>query len=211
MADSFVQVQPDSTGKKIQCYQNTVATENVQVQAVVLVNSTGTPISLPTSGLRWVVGRDVPFDEWNELINSGTIISIVTLPTGSILYDVIFVGSDDYNDNEASSGGIERVGWGHSSPPNFAYNFPTPKDVAGVDFLWTLRGPATSGLRFGRYEYGLAFNDPGNATLLTGRPVIITDSNTAGPLQCFTGALAGDATAGSIAVWLLIESEVGSL
>lgn len=48
MADSYVQVAPDDSGKKIQTYENTVGGETVEAQAVVLVDSTGAPITLPT-------------------------------------------------------------------------------------------------------------------------------------------------------------------
>lgn len=48
MADSYVQVAPDSSGKKVQTYENTVGSETVEAQAVVLVDSTGAPITLPT-------------------------------------------------------------------------------------------------------------------------------------------------------------------
>ncbi len=51
MADSFIQVAPDSTGKQLQTYVNTISAQPVHAEAVVLVDSTGTPITtLPVSG-----------------------------------------------------------------------------------------------------------------------------------------------------------------
>lgn len=51
MANSQVQVAPDSTGKKIQCFLNTVGGQNVEAQAVALVDSSGNPNpTLPVTG-----------------------------------------------------------------------------------------------------------------------------------------------------------------
>lgn len=44
MADSFIQVAPDSTGKKMQTYGNVISGNVVEAEAVVLVDSTGSPI-----------------------------------------------------------------------------------------------------------------------------------------------------------------------
>jgi hypothetical protein len=44
MADSYVIVAPDSTGKEIQTYQNTVNGQTVQTQAVALVTSAASPV-----------------------------------------------------------------------------------------------------------------------------------------------------------------------
>jgi hypothetical protein len=48
MADAFIQVAPDSTGKKMQTFRNTIAGSDVDAEAVVLTDSTG--IALGTSG-----------------------------------------------------------------------------------------------------------------------------------------------------------------
>ncbi len=51
MADSFIQVAPDSTGKQLQTYLNTISAQPVHAEAVVLVDSSGNPITtLPVSG-----------------------------------------------------------------------------------------------------------------------------------------------------------------
>ncbi len=51
MADSFIQVAPDSTGKQLQTYLNTISAQPVHAEAVVLVDSSGVPItSLPVTG-----------------------------------------------------------------------------------------------------------------------------------------------------------------
>ncbi len=51
MADSFIQVAPDSTGKQLQTYLNTISAQPVHAEAVVLVDSSGVPITtLPVSG-----------------------------------------------------------------------------------------------------------------------------------------------------------------
>ncbi len=41
MSDKFVQVAPDSTGKLIQTFENTVNAQTVEAQAVVTVDTTG--------------------------------------------------------------------------------------------------------------------------------------------------------------------------
>lgn len=45
MAAGFVQVQPDSTGKKLQTFVNTIGLDSVHAEGVVLVDSTGAVIS----------------------------------------------------------------------------------------------------------------------------------------------------------------------
>lgn len=50
MADAYIQVAPDSTGKKMQTVENTVSGQDVHAEVVVLANSSGAPIStLPVS------------------------------------------------------------------------------------------------------------------------------------------------------------------
>ena len=44
MADSYIQVAPDSTGKKMQTFENTVSTQDVHAEAVTNVDSTGTEL-----------------------------------------------------------------------------------------------------------------------------------------------------------------------
>jgi hypothetical protein len=43
MANQYVQVAPDSTGKKVQTYENVVGSDTVEAQAIVPVNSSGAP------------------------------------------------------------------------------------------------------------------------------------------------------------------------
>lgn len=45
MADQFVQVVPDSTGKKIQVFENIVGASTVEAQAIVPVSSAGVPFT----------------------------------------------------------------------------------------------------------------------------------------------------------------------
>lgn len=45
MASNFVQVIPDSTGKKIQTYENTVGSDLVETQAVALVGTDAAPFT----------------------------------------------------------------------------------------------------------------------------------------------------------------------
>lgn len=50
MADSFIQVAPDSTGKQMQTYLNTISGQPVHSEAIVLVDPSGVPITtLPVS------------------------------------------------------------------------------------------------------------------------------------------------------------------
>lgn len=44
MVDSIIQVPPDSTGKKVQTYQNTISANLVEAEAHVQVDTTGTPV-----------------------------------------------------------------------------------------------------------------------------------------------------------------------
>ncbi len=44
MSDGYVIVQPDSTGKKVQTFESTVAGQVVEAQAVVVVDSAGSEI-----------------------------------------------------------------------------------------------------------------------------------------------------------------------
>lgn len=48
MADAYVQLAADSTGKKVQTYENTVNGQTVEAQAVVQVDSTGAPLVAAT-------------------------------------------------------------------------------------------------------------------------------------------------------------------
>lgn len=41
MADSYVQLASDLSGKKVQSYQNTVGSDTVQAQAVAIIDATG--------------------------------------------------------------------------------------------------------------------------------------------------------------------------
>ncbi len=45
MADNFIQVAPDSTGKKLQTFENPIGADNVQAEAVVICTSAGVPIT----------------------------------------------------------------------------------------------------------------------------------------------------------------------
>src|SRR5438132_13181840 len=50
MANAFVQVQPDSTGKKVQVFENSVGGQTVEAQATVAVDTTGAAISPALDG-----------------------------------------------------------------------------------------------------------------------------------------------------------------
>lgn len=51
MADGFIKVEPDSTGKEVQTFENTIGGQDVHTQAVVLTNSSGVELtSLPVTG-----------------------------------------------------------------------------------------------------------------------------------------------------------------
>src|SRR5215472_11353959 len=45
MANSFIQVAPDSTGKKMQTFENVISGQTVEAEAVALVDNTGTFLS----------------------------------------------------------------------------------------------------------------------------------------------------------------------
>lgn len=45
MSNAFIQISPDSSGKKVQTFENVVGGQTVEATAVALVASTGTPVS----------------------------------------------------------------------------------------------------------------------------------------------------------------------
>lgn len=48
MADSYVQVAPDSTGKKLQTFQNTIGANDVEAEAIVVCTSAGVEVDPAT-------------------------------------------------------------------------------------------------------------------------------------------------------------------
>jgi hypothetical protein len=51
MADNFIQVAPDGSGKQMQTYMNVIGANSVHAEAVVLVDSTGTPLGTTAGAL----------------------------------------------------------------------------------------------------------------------------------------------------------------
>lgn len=49
MAEDYIQLQPDSTGKKVQNFKNTRSGNDVYAQAACLVNTAGDPVAPATS------------------------------------------------------------------------------------------------------------------------------------------------------------------
>lgn len=75
MADQYVQVLPDSSGKKIQVFENTVGAAVVEAQAVVLVTSAGTALAaLPVTLAQTV-------DSGNGFLLTGTSQRTITVVT----------------------------------------------------------------------------------------------------------------------------------
>lgn len=50
MSNAFIQISPDSSGKKVQVFENVVGGQTVEATAVTLVNASGVPVS-GSSGL----------------------------------------------------------------------------------------------------------------------------------------------------------------
>lgn len=49
MADAYVQVRPDDSGKKVQTFENAIGGQTVEAQATVVVDTTGVAISVATT------------------------------------------------------------------------------------------------------------------------------------------------------------------
>jgi hypothetical protein len=58
MANGIVQVQPDSTGKKIQTFENTVGSNVVESQGVVLVDTAGAALKTSTTGALAIISEN---------------------------------------------------------------------------------------------------------------------------------------------------------
>src|SRR6267142_2792055 len=56
MADNFIQVAADGVGKKMQTYLNTIGADSVHAEAVVLVNSSGSPLGTTGDALNVYLG-----------------------------------------------------------------------------------------------------------------------------------------------------------
>jgi hypothetical protein len=89
MADSFIQVAPDGTGKKMQTALNTVSGQDVHAEAVVLVDSLGNPLSttdLPTSDILHVfVNGSNPTSSVTvqNLVNYFNLLAQILIPDGN--------------------------------------------------------------------------------------------------------------------------------
>ncbi len=81
MADSFIQVAPDSTGKQMQTYLNTISAQPVHAEAVVLVDSTGTPLGTTSGALNVYVGSLTATVSGTVTANQGGTWNIGTLAT----------------------------------------------------------------------------------------------------------------------------------
>jgi hypothetical protein len=56
MADNYIQVAADGSGKKMQTYLNTIGASDVHAEAVVLVDSTGSPLGSTSGALNVYLG-----------------------------------------------------------------------------------------------------------------------------------------------------------
>ncbi len=86
MADSFIQVAPDSTGKMMQTYLNTISANAVHAEAVSLVDTSGNPITtLPVSIASNInIGSNVSVTG-SVTANAGTNLNTALLATNSVL------------------------------------------------------------------------------------------------------------------------------
>lgn len=90
MSNALVQVPPDSTGKKIQTFENSISGQTVESQAVVIVGSDGIVVSsLPVTEAQ--TARTVSFT-YNL---NGTINTIVTVKDGKTRTDTYGYTGDD--------------------------------------------------------------------------------------------------------------------
>ena len=85
MADSYVQVAPDSTGKKLQTYQNVVGANTVEAEAVTLVDSAGAevaPAKEAGGNLATIAGDTTSIDGKITACNTAAVTIGAALPAG---------------------------------------------------------------------------------------------------------------------------------
>lgn len=90
MTDSYIQIAPDSTGKKMQTFQNTVSASVVEAEAVSLVNSSGASISPATEAtLSTLNGKVTACNTGAVVIASGAVTA--TIDTIATITNVVHV------------------------------------------------------------------------------------------------------------------------
>ncbi len=109
MSDAYVQVAPDdTTGKKIQTYENTVGLNDVHAQAVVLVDSAGIPITPITEFLSANIARVDPSgsdstgtvgDLSKPFLTVQAAINAIAVALTSSDYAVIDIGDNHFSQN----------------------------------------------------------------------------------------------------------------
>ena len=82
MTDSYVQVAPDSTGKKLQTFKNTIGANDVEAEAVTLTTSAGVEVSPATeTTLGTVHGHVDSIDGKITACNTGAVAGTLTQST----------------------------------------------------------------------------------------------------------------------------------
>jgi len=134
--------------------------------------------------------------EWNAAIGAG-FVDLVTLPTGTIVYD--FTGRVSSNFDDSAGVAALGFGWGNGTRPATVNPLQiNPDDWAGVSGSamphanWNALSELTQ-MALGDQAYGL--------------PSFVKDAAVAGPVQaqCFGNA---DATLGTVEVWALVQEGV---
>lgn len=145
MANNFVQVGADGTGKKFQTYSGTVGSDEVHAEAVVLVDTSQNPItSLSVTGpltnaqLR---ASAVPVDasstvQFTEITDGANIADIIALGTATTAASVGMVVTGPLTDAQlrASNVNVAGIFWQTTQPISGTVNvgnFPATQPISG--------------------------------------------------------------------------------
>lgn len=97
MADGYIQVAPDSTGKKLQTFDNTIGGNDVHAEAVALVDTSGAAIStLPVS-----VATTVSTKETRSATGTTTQVADTASSTTLLASNTNRLGASIQNDSSA--------------------------------------------------------------------------------------------------------------
>ncbi len=152
------------------------------------------PAAFFNGTLAWTKVKTVDFTEWNTAIGAGAL-DVVEFPTGTIIHDVVAISSDDFDD---SADPIELGPWGWNMTSAFAKYGLFIKGSLLKNVSSTTPGVLP-----------IYRNADASLGKYAGPPAIVTDGATAGMFQGIFdyGIGNGDATAGSIDIWVLKQDQ----
>ena len=118
MADNFIQVAPDSTGKMMQTYMNMIGSNQVHAEVISLADKTGT--NLGTTG-----------DALNVAITNAINLNVTTAPAANASFNLSQVGGT--TTNTAGQSGTLAIGGSLTNGSNVA-NATNPILISGSDY-----------------------------------------------------------------------------